>query len=421
MYRKNFTKYFKYVIIILRGEMMIKRNLYLEKMRDFYDETSLIKIIYGLRRAGKSVILMQIMNELIHQNVDEEHLIYLNFESLKYSFIKSPEDLERYIKSFVRDKQVYYVFLDEIQKIEGFEQAINSLRVTNRFSIFVTGSNSRVTFRELSTDLSGRYVSFRVHPLTFREIVKLTNTPESAYDRLLHDIFEWGSLPQRFSFKNRATKLNYLSDVYDSILLKDIVDRLKIKDITTLNKILQYLLKTEGHEFSNKNVLAYLKEDFKEISTETLYRYIDALCSTFMVNRVYRYDVQKKEVLKTLNKFYVADLGIRKIKASARESNALICLENLIYHELIARGYEVYAGKTKKGDIDFVAMRDKEYKYLQVCYYLGDSATIDRLFGAYDVIQDHYPKYVVSLDKADFSKNGIQHMNAIDFLMGEEI
>lgn len=400
---------------------MIKRNLYLKEIRDFYNETSLIKIIYGLRRAGKSIVLTQIMSELVHQNVDKEHLIYLNFESLKYSFIKGPEDLERYINSFVKDKQIYYVFLDEIQKIEDFEKAINSLRITNHFSIFITGSNGRVTFRELATDLSGRYVSFRVHPLTFREIVAITNTPVTVYQRLLYDVFEWGSLPQRFSFKNKATKLNYLSDVYDSILLKDVVDRLKIKDVTTLNKILQYLLETEGREFSNKNILAYLKDKYKEISTETLYNYIEALCSAFIVNRVYRYDIQKKEVLKTLNKFYVADLGVKKVKASGRRINEAICLENLVYHELIARGYEVYAGKTKNGKIDFVVMKNTEYKYVQVCCHLSNPAMIEKEFGAYDAVQDNYPKYVISLDRENFSRDGIQHINAIQFLKGKGI
>ena len=400
---------------------MIKRNLYLKEIRDFYDETSLIKIIYGLRRAGKSVILKQIMSELLHQNVDKEHLIYLDFESLKYSFIKGPEDLEQYIKAFVKDKQIYYVFLDEIQKMQNFEKGIDSLRATNHFSIFVAGSNDSVIFHELSTDLSDKYVSFRVHPLTFREIVATTNTPGITYERLLQDIFEWGSLPQRFSFKNKATKLNYLSDVYDSILLKDVVGRLKIKDVTAFNKILQYLLETEGREFSSQNVLAYLKNEYKETSTETLYHYVDALCSAFIVNRVYRYDTQKKEVLKTLNKFYVADLGVKKVKARNRRMNEAIELENLVYHELITRGYEVYSGKTRKGKIDFVVTKNREYKYIQVCCHLSNPATIEREFGAYDAICDNYPKYVISLDKEDFSRNGIQHMNAIEFLMGKSI
>ena len=227
---------------------MLIREKYLNKIRDFYNETSLIKIIYGLRRSGKSVILTQIMDEIKQQGIDEQQIIYINFESLDYSFIKNAKDLNDYIKSLAKGKSKYYVFLDEIQKVEEFEKGINSLRITNQFSIFITGSNSKMTFLELSTDLSGRYVSFRVQPLTFKEIVEFKNVKKEDYKKLLLDIFEWGSLPQRFSFDNERAKLNYISDVYDSILLKDVVERLNIKDITSFNKILQYVLETEGRE-----------------------------------------------------------------------------------------------------------------------------------------------------------------------------
>ena len=398
---------------------MIKRCIYLNKIRNFYNETSLIKIIYGLRRSGKSIILTQIMDELEENGIDKEHIIYINFESLDYSNIKNAKDLDVYIKSLVHDKKVYYVFLDEIQKVEDFEEGINSLRITNNFSIFITGSNSKMTFMELSTDLSGRYVSFRVNPLTFKEAIELTNTESKDYEKLLFNIFEWGTLPQRFSFDDENAKLNYISDVYDSILLKDVVERIGIKDITSFNRILQYLLEIEGREFSSGNIKNYLQQEYREISTETLYNYIDALCSTFIINRVYRYDVQGKEVLKTLNKFYTSDLGIKKIKNNSKEINYSICLENLVYNELIVRGYEVYIGKTKKGEVDFIAIKNKEFKYIQVSLYLNDEETINREFGAYDAIKDNYPKYVISLDKEDYSRNGIKHINAIDFFLSD--
>lgn len=402
-------------------DYMIKRELYLEKIRDFYNEVSLIKVIYGLRRSGKSVILTQIIDELKDKNISDDHIIYINFESLEYSFIKNASDLDKYIKSLVQDNNVYYVFLDEIQKVKEFEKGVNSLRITNKFSIFITGSNSKMTFMELSTDLSGRYVSFRVNPLTFKEIVELTNTNKEDYENLLMDIFEWGSLPQRFSFEKDATKLNYISDVYDSILLKDVIDRMNIKDITSFNKILQYILEIEGKEFSSGNVLKYLKDEHKEISSETLYNYLDALCSTFIINKVFRYDIQGKSVLKTLNKYYASDLGVRKIKSSNKEVNYSISLENLVYNELIAKGYDVYIGKTKKGEVDFIAIKDKEFNYIQVCYHLSTEETINREFGAYDCISDNYPKYVLSLDKQDFSRNGIKHINIIDFFMTDKL
>lgn len=399
---------------------MLIREKYLSEIRDFYDETSLIKIIYGLRRSGKSVILTQIIDEIKSKGINEEQIIYINFESLDYSSIKTAKDLNDYIKSLTKNKNKYYVFLDEIQKVEDFEKGINSLRITNQYSIFITGSNSKMTFLELSTDLSGRYVSFRVQPLTFKEIVEFKNIKKEDYKKLLLDIFEWGSLPQRFSFDNERAKLNYISDVYDSILLKDVVERLNIKDITSFNKILQYVLETEGKEFSANNVLNYLKSEHHEIATDTLYNYLEALCSTFIMNKVYRYDIQGKSVLKTLNKYYASDLGVKKIKTNNKEVNYSNSLENIVYNDLIAKGYEVYIGKTKKGEVDFVATKNKDLKYIQVCYSLSEEETKDREFGAYTGIDDSYTRYIISLDEEDYSRDGIKHINIFDFLMNDD-
>jgi predicted AAA+ superfamily ATPase len=398
---------------------MLKREIYLKKIRDFYNEVNLIKIIYGMRRTGKSVILTQIMEEIKNLGIDDEHIIYMNFESLEYSFIENAKDLDKYIKSFVKDEKIYYIFLDEIQKVKQFEKAINSLRITNKFSIFITGSNSKMTFKELSTDLSGRYVSFRVNPLTFKEIVEFTNVSKEDYEKLLFDIFEWGSLPQRFSFNNDNSKLTYISDVYDSILLKDVVERIGIKDITSFNKILQYLLEIEGREFSATNILNYLKNEHSEISTQTLYNYLDALCSTFIINKVNRYDIHGKSVLKTLNKYYASDIGVKKIKIGSKEINYTVCLENIVYNELIAKGYDVFIGKTKKGEVDFVATKNKEIKYIQVTYLLASNETIEREFGAYKNIEDNHDKFVISMDRIDFSKDGIKHVNIFDFLLND--
>lgn len=399
---------------------MLKREYYLKRIRPFYQETSLIKIIYGLRRAGKSVILNQIKDELIKDKTDESHIIYINFESLDYSFIKNAIDLNNYIKQQIKDDKIYYIFLDEIQKVKDFEKGINSIRITNQCSIFITGSNSKMTFKELSTDLTGRYVSFKVNPLSFSEAVEITNTKTQDYKKLLFDIFEWGSLPQRFSFKDDITKLNYISDVYDSIVLKDVVERLGVKDITLFNKVWQYILETEGREFSATNVLKYLKSEYREVSAETLYNYIEALCSTFIINKVYRYDIHGKSVLKTLNKYYASDLGVKKIKNTNKETNYSICLENLVYNELIFKGYDVYIGKLKDAEVDFVAIKDKKIKYIQVSLYLNTEETINREFGAYNSIQDNYPKYVISLDEIDMSTNGIKHLNVFDFLLNED-
>ena len=397
---------------------MLKREYYLKRIRPFYQENSLIKIIYGLRRAGKSVILNQIKDELLKDKTDESHIIYINFESLDYSFIKNAIDLNNYIKQQIKDNKTYYIFLDEIQKVKDFEKGINSLRITNQCSIFITGSNSKMTFKELSTDLTGRYVSFKVNPLSFSEALEITNTND--YKKLLFDIFELGSLTQRFSFKEDITKLNYISDVYDSIVLKDVVERLGVKDITLFNKVWQYILETEGREFSATNVSKYLKNEYREVSAETLYNYIEALCSTFIINKVYRYDIHGKSILKTLNKYYVSDLGVKKIKNTNKETNYSICLENLVYNELIFKGYDVYIGKLKDAEVDFVAIKDKKIKYIQVSLYLNSEETINREFGAYKSIQDNYPKYVISLDDVDMSTNGIKHLNVFDFLLNED-
>lgn len=399
---------------------MLKRESYLKKIRDFYDVNSLIKILCGLRRSGKSVILKQIIEEIQSKGIDDNHIIYINFESLDYAHITNAIELNDYVKSLVKDTDTYYVFLDEVQKVKDFEKAINSLRITEQFSIFITGSNSKMTFLELSTDLTGRYVSFRVNPLSFKEVVELTNTPREKYFDLLLDIFEWGTLPLRFMFDNIESRENYILDVYDSILLKDVVERLGITDITSFNKILQYVLEIETREFSVTNVLEYLEKNDNKIATDTLYKYLEALCSTFIINRVYRYDISGKSVLKSLNKFYATDLGVKKIKTNSKEINYSRSFENIIYNELINKGYDVYIGKTSKGEIDFIASKNKSIKYIQACYDLSNEDTRKREFSAFDNIQDNYPKYVISKDTEDYSCNGIKHLNIFDFLMNDD-
>ena len=399
---------------------MLIREKYLKKIRGFYHTESLIKIIYGMRRSGKSVILTQIIDELKQNGISEDNIIYINFESLKYDFIKDAKDLFNYIESLKINNNKYYVFLDEIQKIENFEKGINSLRITNNYSIFITGSNSRMTFLELSTDLSGRYVSFRINPLSFKEIVELTNTKEKDYEKLLFDVFKWGGLPQRFIFEKDEDKISYLSSVYDSIILKDIVERLGIKDIASFNKVLQYVLDIESREFSRDNVIEYLKKEYHEIANDTLYNYLEAFTTTFIMNKVYRYDIHGKNILKTLNKYYVNDLGIKQIKTNNENINYSVALENIVYNDLIGKDYKVYVGKTKKGEIDFIATKNNKFKYIQVCYDLINEETRKREFDAFKEIDESSDKYIITLTKENYSTGDIKQINIYDFLMNDD-
>ena len=398
---------------------MLIREKYLTKIRAFYHTESLIKIIYGMRRCGKSVILTQIMDEIKKAGIKDENIIYINFESLKYDFIKTAKDLYNYIESLKINQNIYYVFLDEIQKVEDFEKAINSLRITNNYSIFITGSNSRMTFLELATDLSGRYVSFRINPLSFKEIVLLTHTKKADYEKLLFDVFKWGALPQRFSFKNSDDLVSYLTSVYDSIILKDVVERLGIKDIASFNKVLQYVLDTEAKEFSRDHVIQFLKKEHHEIANDTLYNYLEAFSSTFIMNKVYRYDIHGKNILKTLNKFYVNDLGIKQIKTNNENVNYSVSLENIVYNDLINKDYKVFVGKTKKGKIDFIASKNNTFKYIQVCFDLSNEETRKREIDAFTGIESK-EKYIITLTKEDFSTEDIKQIYIFDFLMNDD-
>ena len=399
---------------------MLIREKYLKKIRGFYHTESLIKIIYGMRRSGKSVILTQIIDELQQNGILKENIIYINFESLKYDFIKNAKDLYNYIESLRINNNKYYVFLDEIQKIENFEKGINSLRITNNYSIFITGSNSRMTLLELSTDLSGRYVSFRINPLSFKEIVELTNTNKKDYEKLLFDVFKWGGLPQRFVFEKEEDKISYLSSVYDSIILKDIVERLGIKDISSFNKVLQYILDIESREFSRDNVIEYLKREYHEIANDTLYNYLEAFTTTFIMNKVYRYDIHGKNILKTLNKYYANDLGIKQIKTNNECINYSVALENIVYNDLIGKDYKVYVGKTKKGEIDFIASKNNKFKYIQVCYDLENEETREREFSAFKELHESADKYIITLTKKNYSKNNINQIYLFDFLLNDD-
>ena len=399
---------------------MLIRTDYLNKIRGFYN-SNLVKILVGIRRCGKSVILDQIINDLKKEKVNDKHIICINFEFIEYEELKDYKKLNAYIKDQIKDDKMYYVFLDEIQNVDNFEKVINSLRASiKNISIFITGSNSKMLSDELSTVLSGRYVLFNIYPLSYKEYIELTQ--KDAYDLdNFWDYAKWGGLPNRCEFTSELDIKNYLHSVYDSIILRDIVKRLNLQDIILFDKILNYLLDTIGRAFSAENIVNYLEKEYRKVSTDTIYTYIDALCKALIIKKVYRYDIHGKGMLKTLNKYYVTDLGIAQIKNNNKDFKNYIVLENIVYNELIKRDYEVYVGKNNNIEIDFVAQKDDKKIYIQVTYELSNEEAREREFNAFKNIDDNYPKYIISLDKRDFSQNGIKNINIIDFLMNEDL
>lgn len=397
---------------------MLKREVYLKKIRDFYD-SNLIKILVGIRRSGKSVILEQIIDELKDKGIDKDHIIYINFEFIEFEDLTDYKKLNKYVKEKIKDSLTYYLFFDEIQNVDNFEKVVNSLRASENVSIFITGSNSRLLSEELSTVLSGRYVSFKINPLSYKEVLELLKIKSSS-DNIFENYMKWGSLPNRFEFKKEEAIKNYLYGVFDSIILRDVVERLKIRDTALFNLILQYIIDTIGREFSAENIINFLKNEGRDVSTLTIYSYLDALCKALLIRKVYRYDVHGRAVLKTLNKYYVTDLGIAQIKNNKTEIDKCYALENIVFNELLIKGYDVYTGKTKKGEIDFVATKPDKKIYIQVAFSIPNEDTKSREFGAYSVINDNYPKYVISLDKLTYEYNGIKHINLIDFLLDDD-
>ncbi len=297
-----------------------------------------------------------------------------------------------------------------------FEKVVNSLRASSNVSIFITGSSSKLLASELSTVLSGRYVTFKIKPLSYKEVTQLLDTKDDVLDNYL----KWGGLPNRFEFNDEESIKNYLYNVYDSIILRDVIERLKLQDINLFNLILQYLIDTIGREFSSTNIIKYLKNKGREISNSTLYSYLDALCKCFLIQKIYRYDVHGKTILKTLNKYYMTDLGLAQIKNNKSFINKSYAIENLVYNQLLIFGYDVCVGKTKKGEIDFIAIKTNEVKYIQVSLTVSDENTYEREMSAFDEIKDNYPKYLITTDKLDYSKNGIIHLNLFEFLDKDE-
>lgn len=399
---------------------MIKREKYLKRIRPFYEQ-DLIKVITGIRRCGKSVILNQIMDELRQSGVKDEQIIYINFEFTDYIDINDAKKFNDFIEKKLINKNKYYVFFDEIQNVDRWEKVVNSLKAkyNENISIFITGSNSDLLSGELATHIAGRYVSFKIYPFTFDEVCELKDIKDKdkyELERTFDDYIIWGGMPQRFLMNDELQIKTYLSDVYNSIVVKDIIERFKIKDIDLFNKILTFIMTTPSQTFSADSLTKYLLNENIDVSKMTVYNYLEYMCRALLINKADRFDVRGKRILNGKYKYYLTDLGFTNILNDGKKKQISTYLENIVYNELVARGYNVNIGTLENGEIDFIATRFEEKEYYQVTFHLSDDI-IEREFGVYKNIQDNYPKYVISCDTFDFSQNGIIHKNIIDFLL----
>lgn len=400
---------------------MIKRENYIEKILPFIDK-DVIKVLTGIRRSGKSVMLKLIMEELKSRKIEGEQFIYINFENLKNRNIRDYMELYDFILDKTNDKyKKYYIFLDEIQEVNEWEKCVNSLRVEEdyKFDIYITGSNAKLLSGELSTYLAGRYVEFIIYPFSFKEFLEITK--ENGENVSTREIFQryikFGGMP----FLNNLgydfnSSMQYLRDLYASIILKDITQRNNIRDTDLLERIINYLLMNVGNTFSATSISKFFKSENRKVATETILNYIKACEEAFLIYKVPRNDLLGKKILNVNEKYYIADHGIREAIMESNQRDINQVLENIVYFEMLRRGYNVKIGKINDLEIDFVCTKNKERIYIQVSYLLATEETVDREFSVLEKIKDNYPKYVISMDEVDMSKDGIKHINIVDFL-----
>lgn len=371
-----------------------------------------IKVLLGMRRSGKSTLLLQIQDELKQSGVREEEIISINFEWLEFDELRNYRALNRYISERMEQDKKYYIFLDEIQEVDRFERVVNSLNSKGNAEVFITGSNSNLLSGELATYLTGRFYTIEVLPLSFQEIVKADQPLEAQFI----DYLRLGGLPGRFQFDSTRTIKNYILDMYQSILLKDIVQRNSIRDVELLQRFMLYLLHNVAQIFSAVTITNYLKSEGRKLSKETIYNYIEAAKKAYLIHSVPRYNLKGKQLMKTNEKYFVNDLGIRSLYFDNEQDIGLV-LENIVYLELRRRGYDLYVGQWDDKEVDFIVLEGSRKTYIQVAYLLADEQTIQREFSVLEAIDDNFPKIVISMDPIDRSRNGIIHRNIIDFLM----
>lgn len=401
---------------------MIKRESYMARIRPFIDG-DLIKVLTGIRRSGKSVMLELIKDELRAHGVTEEQLVAFNFEDMRNAQLCTAEALhDELVRRAASIKGKIYFFFDEIQEVERWERCVNSLRVEMDCDIYITGSNAKLLSGELATYLAGRYVEFIIYPFSFSEFLALYHSVEPDADTrtCFNRYLTFGGMPYLANLRFDETACRqYLRDLFNSVELKDIVKRNNVRDVDMLERIIAYVTANIGTTFSSTAISKYLKNEGRRVSPETVLNYLKACSDAFLFYQVRRQDLQGKKILTVNEKYYVADHGIREAVIGGNMRDINLVLENIVFMEALRRGYSVTVGKVGEREIDFVCERHGEKCYIQVTYLLAAEETVQREFGVYEHVQDNFPKYVVSLDEFDMSRNGVRHYNIRDFLLAE--
>lgn len=412
------------ILLIERGLFtMIKRESYMKRIRPFIG-TDLIKVMTGIRRCGKSVMLELIRQELTESGVKPNHFISINFEDMNYSHLQTAKALhDEVTKRADAIPGKIYLFFDEIQEVKDWEKCINSLRVSLDCDIYITGSNAKLLSGELATYLGGRYVEFVIYPFSFAEFMELYQTimPKKSIQECFQKYLIVGGMPylSNIQYAEEPSK-QYLYDLFSSVQMRDVLKRNKIRDVDLLERIVSYVMANVGNTFSATSLAKFLKNEKRIVAPETIINYIKYCCDAYLFYQVKREDLQGKQILSSNEKYYIADHGIREAVFGGNIKDINLTLENIVYLELLRRGYLVTVGKTAEKEIDFVCHKQDEKMYIQVTYLLASDETIQREFGVYDHIKDHFPKYVLSLDEFDMSRNGIRHRNIRDFLIDKE-
>ncbi len=408
------------VILDKKGDFMIVREVYLSKIRPFMNK-DLIKVITGIRRSGKSVMLSIIRQELMKNGISPQNVLMYNFESMSLAGLRTAEALYKDVmeKSAALTGRVY-LFFDEIQEVREWERAINSFRADLDCDIYITGSNSKLLSGELATYLAGRYVEFTMYPFSFCEFMEQLR--ESDKNISIEECFKkyvlYGGMPYLWNLQYQEGPVRqYLRDLYNAVELKDIIRRKQLRDVDLLERILNYVTSNIGNTFSATTISKYLKNEGRKVAPETVLNYLHAGCEAYLFYPVKRQDLVGKKILSVQEKYYLADHGIREAVIGGNMRDINLILENIVFLELKRRGYDVKIGKAGDKEIDFIAEWKSNRIYVQVAYLLASPETIEREFGVYRNIQDNYPKYVLSLDEFDMSRDGITHMNIRDFLM----